>query len=171
MNSEPSISVLDYALPKVKMSEQFTEPSEALYMSADEARNMEYNEKSEVYAVGTIGFALMTGRPPFEEGTAQEIKNSHALKLPPRISTLKFDNTRPKDLEEVIEKCLEKDPRYRFETIQALLERLQVFPQREQRRVNGVLAARRQKKILIIVGLVVAVAGVCALAFAGLGHH
>lgn len=171
MNSEPSISITDFALPKIKASEELSEPWDAFYMSADEARNMEYTEKSEVYSIGSVGYSLLTGRVPFRDGTARDIKNMHALKLPPRISDVKFDNTRPKDLEEIIERCLEKDPSYRFETVSKLLERLEVFPRREQMKIAAVLSARRNKKILLIgVGVAAAVA-VCALGYSVLTPH
>jgi len=165
MNSEPSVSITDFALPKVKLSQELTETCDALYMSADEARNMEYSEKSEVYSIGCVGYSLLTGRPPFRDGTTRDIKNMHALKLPPKISDVKFDTKRPKDLEEVIERCLEKDPSYRYESVAKLLERLEVFPRRVQMQIAAVLAARKRKKILRIVG-----AGLLAVAFSLLGY-
>lgn len=146
LNSEPSVSITDFALPKIKSSMELTDPVDAIHMSADEARNMEYTEKSEVYSIGAVGYSLLAGRPLFQEGTALDIKNLHALKLPPRISSLKFDNKRPKDLDEVIEKCLEKDPSYRFESVPKLLERLEVFPRREKMKIAAVLAARKRKR-------------------------
>ena len=171
MNSEPSVAVLDFAMPKIKAAEDLSDPYDAFYMSADEARRLEYTEKSEIYSLGCIGFALLTGRAPFQDGTALDIKNSHALKLPPRISDLNFNNSRPKELEEIFEKCLEKDPRYRFDTVSAFQERLQVFPKREQLRIAAILAARTRKKILTIAGIVVAVAAVCGGGLLLLGHH
>lgn len=163
MNSEPAVLVTDFALPKVKMSEELSEQWDATYMSADEGRNMDYTEKSEVYTLGGVGFFLLTGRPTFQEGSFRDIKNAHALQLPPRISSLKFDSTRPGDLEEVIERCLEKDPNYRFESVAKLLERLEVFPRRVQMKIAAALAARTRKKLLKIAAIVLAVVAVCAL--------
>lgn len=149
LNSEPSVSIIDFSVPRLKMADRL-ESKDAYYMSADEARGVEYNEKSEVYTLGCIGFALLTGQPPFQEGSARDIQNLHALKLPPKISDLKFDNTRPGDLVEVIERCLEKDPSYRFETVAKLLERLEVFPRREKLQIANLLAAKKKKKIIMI---------------------
>lgn len=171
MNSEPTVSVTDFALPKVKSSEELSEPYDALYMSADEARSVEYNEKSEVYTIGGVGYALLTGRAPFLDGTASDIKKMHALKLPPKISDIKFDNKRPKDLEEVIERCLEKDPGYRFESVAKLLERLEVFPRRVQMQIAAVLAAKKRKRILLIVAASVVLAAVCAAGYFVLTHR
>lgn len=171
LNSEPSISIADFALPKVKASEALTDRPDAIHMSADEARGLEYNEKSEVYSIGCIGYALLTGRPPFQDGSVDDIKNMHALKLPPKISHVNFDNKRPTDLEEVIERCLEKDPSYRFESVSKLLERLEVFPRREQMKITAVLAARRRKKIIRIAGALLVVAALCAAGYFALVPH
>jgi serine/threonine-protein kinase len=171
MNSEPSVSILDFALPKIKLSEQLTEPVDALYMSADEARGLEYTEKSEVYSIGCVGYSLLTGSHPFSAGTALDIKNMHGLKLPPKISSVKFDNKRPKDLEEIIERCVEKDPSYRFDSIPKLLERLEVFPRRVQMQIAAVLAARKRKKILLILAVVLAILIICAAVYFVLHAH
>ncbi|MBS1953280.1 MAG: serine/threonine protein kinase [Cyanobacteria bacterium SZAS-4] len=170
MNADPSISLTDFTLPKIKALEELTEPSDALYMSAEEARNMEYDERSEVYSIGCVGYALLAGKPPFQDGTARDIKNSHALKLPARICNVNFVAERPKDLEEVIERCLEKDPRVRFDTVEQLLERLQVFPRREKMQIAAILAAKQKKKFAMIGAAVAAVGITCALGYLALHH-
>jgi serine/threonine-protein kinase len=171
LNSEPTISLTDFALPKVKAGEQLSDRWQTLYMSADEARGLDYSEKSEVYSLACVGYSLLAGRPPFEDATALDMKNSHALKLPPRISTIKFDPKRPKDLEEVIEKCLEKDPRDRFESIAKFQERLEVFPRRVQMQINAVLAARKKAKLLRICVAGLIGAAVCFACFLAFMHH
>lgn len=165
MNSDPSIVITDFALPKVQASEGLTHARDAMYMSGDEARNMEFSEKSEVYTIGSVGYALLTGRAQFLETNPSELKNLHALKLQPRISDIKFDNNRPKDLDEVIEKCLEKDPNYRFESVAKLMERLEVFPRRHQMKIDAVLKAKKQAKMLRI-----AIAGGVAAVLAAVGY-
>ena len=167
MNSEPSVLLIDFALPKVKETDELTDPKDAFYLSSDETRNMEYNEKSEVYSIGCVGYALLTGRPPFMDGTVRDIKNAHSLKLPPRISNIKFDAVRPKDLEETIERCLEKDPNVRFESVAKLMERLEVFPRREQMQIAAIRAAKTRKKmmqaaVIAVLALVLGVVGFLA---------
>jgi len=171
MNSEPLVLVTDFALPKVKASEGLADSADAIYMTADEARNVDYNEKSEVYAIGTIGYALITGRPPFKDGSFLDIKNAHALKLPPKISDLKFDNKRPRDLDEVIEKCLEKDPGNRFESVAKLYERLEVFPKRVQMQIVAIAAAEKKKKMMLIGAAVGILVALCVAGFLAMGHR
>ncbi len=163
LNSQPSICLVDFALPKIKASEVLTDPYDALYISGEEARGLDYSEKSEIYSIGCIGFLLLTGRPPFQGGSALDIKNMHALKLPPRISSINFNAERPKDLEEIIERCMEKDSNARFESLAKLQERLEVFPRREKQKIDAVLADRKKReitRIALIVCLLVAMSAV-----------
>lgn len=164
-NAAPTVVVTDFAMPKIKAAEKLGDPVDALYMSADEARNLDFSEKSEVYTLGCLGYSLLTAKAPYEISSAQDLKNSHALKLPVRISSVNFDNKRPRDLEEVMERCLEKDPGQRFETVEKFKERLEVFPRRVQMQIAAILAARLRAKILKIVLIVLAVGAVCGVAF------
>lgn len=170
LNSQPSIALTDFALPKVKAAEQLTDRWLVLYISGDEARNLEFSEKSEVYCMGSIGYSMLAGRPPFQNAPALEIKNMHALQLPPRTSVVNFDKTRPSDLDEVIEKCLEKDPRDRFESIAKLQERLEVFPRRVQMQIASILSARKRAKIMRFAAIGAAIAALCAAGFFAVHH-
>ena len=169
-NSEPTVLLTDFALYREGTSD-LAEGRDAMYMSADEARNIDYSERSEIYSIGCVGYTLLTGQTPFPESSVLELKNLHALKLPTRISDIKFDNTRPRDLDELIDRCLEKDPSYRFDSIAQLAERLQVFPRREQALVASAFAAEKNKKILIIGGATVLLILVCILVFSLFAHR
>ncbi len=171
MNSEPAVAVTDFSLGKLKLDASTT-PFDAFYMSADEARGLEFDERSQLYTLGLVGFALLTGVPPFQMGSYGEIKNKHALELPPQIASLKFDAARPRDLEEVIERCLDKDPRNRFDSVAKLVERLEVFPAREKARIAAILAARKRRKLLRIAAVVLGIVLVlCAIAYFAFGRH
>ncbi|MBX9770456.1 MAG: protein kinase [Candidatus Obscuribacterales bacterium] len=172
MNAEPTVFLTDFSLSKDGSSVDLTDLRDALYMTSDEARNLEYSEKSEIYGIGCIGYSLLTGRAPFTDNvSALELKNLHALKLPPRISDIKFDTTRPRDLDELVERCLEKDPSYRFDSISQLADRLQVFPRREQLQAAGALAAKRTKKIMIIAAAIGVPLIICLMLFLAFGTH
>lgn len=171
LNADPSISLTDFSLPKIKEMEELVDIRDALYMSADEARNLDYDERSETYSIGCIGYGLLAGVPPFQEGTARDIKNSHALKLPKRIASLNFSPDRPKDLEEVVERCLEKDPKVRFDTVAKLLERLEVFPRREKMQIAAIQAAKQRKKLLSIAAAVAGAVLISAIGYFALNHH
>jgi hypothetical protein len=171
LNADPSISLTDFSLPKIKEMEELIDTRDALYMSADEARNLEHDERSETYSIGCVGYDLLAGVPPFQDGTARDIKNSHALKLPRRISSLNFSPERPKDLEEVVERCLEKDPKVRFDSVAKLLERLEVFPLREKMQIAAIQAAKQRKKLLLIAASVAGFLVIATIGYLALNHH
>lgn len=161
LNSEPAVFVTDINFPNLELKDRLSSVKDVHYMSSEVARNMDYSDHAEMYSIGCIGFALLTGRPPFEHASPQKIKNNHALVLPPRISNLKTESGRPGDLEEVVERCLEKDPRVRFESVSKLLERLEVFPRREKNRIALLEAAKgkQQSMRVLFIVLVVVVLG------------
>ncbi len=91
--------------------------------------------------------------------------------MPPKISDLKFDNKRPRDLDEVIEKCLEKDPGNRFESVAKLYERLEVFPKRVQMQIVAIAAAEKKKKMMLIGAAVGILVALCVAGFLAMGHR
>jgi eukaryotic-like serine/threonine-protein kinase len=67
--------------------------------------------ESDIYALGAVGYFLVTGRPPFE-GSLIEVCGHHLHTAPPRPSE-RLGRSVPRPLEEVLLRCLEKDPRRR----------------------------------------------------------
>ena len=69
--------------------------------------------RSDIYALGAVAYFLLTGRPPFVSDDAMEVMMAHARDpvVPP--SRLRADV--PDDLEEVVLRCLAKDPDDRYQ--------------------------------------------------------
>ena len=64
--------------------------------------------ESDLYALGAVGYFLVSGRPPFE-GSLIEVCGHHLHTPPPRPSA-RLGKALPMGLEEVLLRCLEKDP-------------------------------------------------------------
>ncbi|MDO4510274.1 MAG: serine/threonine-protein kinase, partial [Bacteroidales bacterium] len=78
--------------------------------------------RSDIYSLGCIMYEWETGRPPFTGKTAQEIASSHIYSIPKRLGDFsKNTNFRAEDL---ILKCLEKDPNKRYQSYEELLKNL-----------------------------------------------
>jgi serine/threonine-protein kinase len=84
-----------------------------LFMSPEQAQGHGVvDARSDIYSLGAVAYALLTGRPPFERTTAMEVIIAHARDEVVAPSQLQADV--PDDLEAVILRCLAKRPEDRF---------------------------------------------------------
>ncbi len=96
-----------------------------LYMSPEQATGARsLDARSDIYSLGAVGYYLLTGRPPFDEGTAIGAIIAHARD--PVVPPSKIREGIPADLDAVILRCLAKEPMERYpdaETLEADLGR------------------------------------------------
>src|SRR5438445_9819621 len=68
---------------------------------------------------------MLTGRPPFAGGTAQQVLAAQVSEAPPPLS--KYRTTVPPALAETVMRCLEKNPADRWQSADDLLHQLEVM--------------------------------------------
>jgi serine/threonine-protein kinase len=66
------------------------------------------DRRCDLYAIGGVAYTLLTGRPPFEGSTANEVMNAHVHD--PVVPPSRFRPDLPPDLEQFVLHCLAKDP-------------------------------------------------------------
>jgi tRNA A-37 threonylcarbamoyl transferase component Bud32 len=121
--------VTDFGLAKLLHSDSgLTVSGQVLgtpsYMPPEQAagRRDQTGPASDVYALGSILFFLVTGRPPFVaetlEATLAQVLHTEAVS--PRL----LNPSVSRDLETICLKCLEKEPRRRYASAQELAEDL-----------------------------------------------
>ena len=97
------------------------------YMPPEQAagRSQELSPASDVYSLGATLYELVTGRPPFRAETPAStlLQVLNAEPVSPRLLNPALD----RDLETICLKCLEKEPRRRYQTTGELAEELRRF--------------------------------------------
>jgi eukaryotic-like serine/threonine-protein kinase len=94
------------------------------YMSPEASQTpVEVGPLSDLYSVGCVGYYMLTGRPPFIGNNPIDVCWKHIREPIPSLANLM---TRPicPDLEQLVMRCLEKDPAARPPSILALLKEL-----------------------------------------------
>ncbi len=93
------------------------------YMSPEQcAGDREIDGRSDLYALGVLGFQMLAGRLPFEANTTPALLVKHLSERPLPVEQLRADV--PDDLAQAINLCLEKDPANRFPSAQAFIAAL-----------------------------------------------
>jgi eukaryotic-like serine/threonine-protein kinase len=97
------------------------------YMAPEQAagKSQQLGPACDIYGLGAVLYELITGRPPFRAETPLDtvMQVMDRDPPPPRLLNSNIDH----DLETICLKCLEKDPRRRYPTAEALAEDLQRY--------------------------------------------
>ncbi len=92
------------------------------YMSPEQARGMEVDGRSDVYALGAIVYRMLTGTRPYEGDTPMSMAIKHITDPTPDI--LKDNENLPAGASTFIYHAMAKDPDDRFQTAAELAEAL-----------------------------------------------
>jgi eukaryotic-like serine/threonine-protein kinase len=93
------------------------------YMAPEVIRGGPADIRSDIYSFGAMLFFALTAKVPFQEEDPQAVFFAHLNKPPPLVSELSPAPV-PAALEQLIQRCMAKDPRDRFASTQALLDEL-----------------------------------------------
>lgn len=143
------------------------------YMAPEQAAGQRTNftTATDVYGLGAVLYALLTGRAPFVEQSVLETLNQVRERNPDLPS--KYNPDVPQDLETICLKCLEKDPQRRYESAQDLADDLERWLAREPIVARPVGSAVRLwmwcKRKPAYAGLVASLVIVVIVGFAGMG--
>jgi len=110
--------VLDFGIAKLTGDQNVKTSTSAVmgtpaYMSPEQCRGAgQVDQRSDVYALGCMMFALISGAPPFDVEGAGEIIAMHLREPAPALSSRVYGI--PPELEAIVQHCLAKDPAYRY---------------------------------------------------------
>jgi serine/threonine-protein kinase len=128
---EDVIKVLDFGLAKLREGGELSEVTSRgaivgtpYYMSPEQIRGDDVGPESDVYALGALTYACLTGTVVFDAQTPMGVLTKHLMELPlspsQRFPELKIPNS----VSQIIMATLEKDPKRRLPSVGELQQGL-----------------------------------------------
>jgi len=125
------------------------------YMSPEQAAgDRDLDHRTDLYAVGVMGYEMLSGRTPFTGSTPQAILAGQIGKAPPPLGEAAPEVPLP--LAAAIMRCLEKDPADRWPSAESLLEALDSFAPGDSGSTTAGRPAKRSRPALIGAGILAA---------------
>ncbi len=120
------LKIMDFGIARLKEERGMTAEGTVVgtpdYMSPEQARGIALDFRSDIYSTGVVLYEVFTGTLPFEGETPLAVVLKHIQDSPPspQARNPKID---PK-ISQIILKCMQKDPKDRFQSVNDLYEAL-----------------------------------------------
>jgi serine/threonine-protein kinase len=131
---DPSVRVLDFGLSRIaELAESSVTKSGMVmgtpsFMSPEQARGERVDHRTDIYGIGAIMYACLTGRAPFAEESQQQTVLAVMSRDPIRPTAIV--PSLPAELEVIIERAMARDPGERYQTTHDLQHALERFEDR-----------------------------------------
>lgn len=174
---EEVAKVLDFGLAKLfegtieaQVTSSGTIVGTPYYMSPEQIQGQQLDGRSDVYAIGAIMYECVVGKPPFEALNPVGVLSRH-LSEEPAIPSTRSPLSVPAEADQIIMRCLEKDPEHRYQSAdelrKALLDYLATVGDFDRRPAGAEPTLETKRSVWWLVALLVLVgSGVAAWSFA-----
>jgi serine/threonine-protein kinase len=130
VNSQGVIKILDLGLARLTGPAQTVSGDEQVlgtvdYMAPEQALGAAFDHRVDIYSLGCTLHFLLTGKPPFPDGSLHERIIKHQTETPPSILERRPDA--PKELVRIVRKMMAKDPAERIQTAEEVSRAMAEF--------------------------------------------
>ncbi len=160
-DGSPLVKVLDFGISKaINVNDSALEPAPSLtathsllgspaYMSPEQIRRPKSVDiRTDIWSLGSILFELLVREPPFNAESPLALLAAVVSDPLPNIRDRRPDVS--PELAAVIERCLEKKPEHRYQTVAELADALAPFAPRSQHsvsRISGILRSASMRSL------------------------
>jgi tetratricopeptide (TPR) repeat protein len=96
------------------------------YMAPEQAAAEPHvDHRADIYAFGALAYEMLTGRPPFNAPTAQQVLAAHVTQAPEPVTAHRA--TVPASMAELVMRCLAKKPADRWQKADELRDQLEAI--------------------------------------------
>jgi len=118
------------------------------YFSPEQAAGEPPTPASDVYGIGVIMFEMLTGHLPFMADTPTALALKHLQEPPPSI--IESNPTVPRQLDQIVQKLLAKEPTARYRTAGQLGRVLQTYRDRSLADTGPIYPAITMKSVPVV---------------------
>lgn len=129
INSDQNVKLVDFGIAKIFGDGQQTVVGSMLgtldYMAPEQVDSSSITVRTDLYAVGSVMYAMLTGRPPFRGKNATQVLDMLKNQPPARLDLI--DPDLPEPLIELVHELLEKEASNRPPTALSVAKRLKAM--------------------------------------------
>ena len=156
LTEEGKIKLTDFGLAKLRGSGQVTKTGSTLgtaaYMSPEQIRGEDVDRRSDIFSLGVVLYELVASHLPFRGEFEAALSYSILNETPAAVKSLRKNI--PQSLEQIINRCLEKDKTKRYQDVDEIVIELS----KVQRELSGnPTAGTKKSKNPWIIGAAVAI--------------
>ena len=129
LSRQGGVKVMDFGIARSPKLGDLTEAGTGIgtpaYMSPEQVLGDKLDARSDLFSLGVVLYQMVTGKKPFVEdeyGSAL-----HKIRLDKHVGARKLNPEIPRELERIIDRCLEKQPRDRWRSAQHVVMALERF--------------------------------------------
>jgi len=123
ITADGTVKLTDFGIARAIDAAPLTQTGQVLgtaqYLSPEQALGRSATASSDIYSLGVVGYEMLTGKRPFDSGTAVATALAHVNQAPPPLPA-----TIPSGVRDVIGAALAKDPADRPASAAAMAEAL-----------------------------------------------